>query len=57
MHQKNGHLTAKYADGKIIIIRSIYVIVDDNNVEMVYEGYYPSCKYNFINMKLPKWVI
>jgi len=57
MHQKDGHLTAKYADGKIIIIRLIYVIVDDNTVEMVYEGYYPSCKYNFINMKLPKWVI
>lgn len=35
MHQKDGHLTAKYADGKIIIIRLIYVIVDDNTVEMV----------------------
>lgn len=57
MHQKNGHLIAKYADGKIIIIRSIYVVVDDNTVEMVYEEYYPSCKYNFTNMKLPKWVI
>ena len=58
MHQKDGHLTAKYADGKIIIIRSIYVIVDNNNtVEMVCEGYYPNCKYNFTNMKLSKWVI
>ena len=57
MHQRNGHLIAKYTDGKIITIRSIYVIVDDNTVEMVYEGYYSSRKYNFINMKLPKWVI
>jgi len=57
MHQKDGHLTAKYADRKIIIIQSIYVIVDNNTVEMVCEGYYPNCKYNFTNMKLPKWVI
>ena len=64
MHQKDGHLTARYADRKMIIIRSIYVIVDDNTVEMVCEGYYPSCKYNFTNikynftnMKLSKWVI
>ena len=54
MHQKDGHLTAKYADRKMIIIRSIYVIVDDNTVEMVCEGYYPSCKYNFYKYEIIK---